>query len=221
MAAYPVEAQVVMPFSSNLPGDVAVNTFHFRADTGDTPTAVGNSIRSLLTNFYNATHVSQTLDIANYLGTVISRSANAIGLKLYDLTDTQPRLPFYNSPFTLDSPGVTTSLPNEVALCMSYRSTYLSGVPQASCRGRVYLGPLTTSTSQSGANLPATVLTLFAGNVRWAGSKLQADSQASITPWVVWSRKLQRMDDVVAGWVDNEFDTQRRRGEDATTRQVW
>jgi hypothetical protein len=39
--------------------------------------------------------------------------------------------------------------------------------------------------------------------------------------WSVWSRKNANTKLVTGGFVDNAFDTQRRRGEKASGRQTW
>lgn len=135
-------------------------------------------------------------------------------------------------------------LPREVACVMTYHAD-LTGVsetvsggapgptgdtrPKARRRGRLYLGPLTSQAStgttpsrpnssfRSLVNLQATTLHLEipAGSLdllRWAVLSPSRSTDALEDP---------QADEVTGGWVDDAWDTQRRRGVDRTVRNHW
>jgi len=125
------------------------------------------------------------------------------------------------------------SLPNEVALAVSFHGD-LSAVgefgsggtrPRARRRGRVFIGPLWDGTSASSSGNPARPSATFMEDLRLAADRLMILSDDATTwKWVVphaaesagWTSVP-----VIGGWVDNEFDTQRRRGLVATTRSTF
>lgn len=128
------------------------------------------------------------------------------------------------------SPQATNiPLPNEVAIAITFKAAYGTASefgpggtrPRARLRSRVYIGPLPTAVVAAAATItepivdPATVTAL-----RTAALTLSGDS---VGGWLlgVWSRTDQAVRDVVGGWIDNAFDTQRRRGNDATLRTTF
>jgi len=221
LAAYIVEAQVSLPYITNLPRDVAVNTFHFRAADGTSTADAAADAAAVLVDFYNELDSPQTVSVATYISKYVSRASGSAMIKVYDLSDPLPREPIGTSTFTLDNAGAATSLPMEIALCSSYRSAFLSGVPTASCRGRVYIGPLATTANTASNDLPARPSTAFQTNLALATEGIITACAATDLTWVTWSRTLQRADDVIAGFVDDEWDVQRRRGVDSTARATW
>lgn len=222
MAAYFIETQVVLPYITNLPRDVAVNTWHFRAVDGTSPATAAADAATVLTAFYNTlTPTIQSVTIGAYLSAQISRASNACRFKTYDLSDPLPRAPIGNSTWTLVAAGADTSYPAEIALCGSYRAAYSSGIPAASRRGRVYLGPFNTTAPTAASGQPARPSTALQANVAKAMSYIPTRCAATSLTWIQFSRKLQAGNDVVAGWVDDEWDVQRRRGRVATARSTW
>lgn len=204
-----IRAQVSLPMDSGLPEDTAMNVWHFFADAGDDATA--NLIAAALKAFYD------TVD------TYLSTNINAAGavVEFYNLADPEPRVPFHSVNIGADMITSTTALPDEVALCLSFQAAQISGVPQARRRGRVYIGPLGQNAAGAAAagNRPAAAFITAMVN---AGTALSTASDAAATwSWVVFSRVLNLGDPVVDGWVDNAFDTQRRRGVDATSRSTF
>lgn len=199
-------AQVEFDGESGLPEDKIVNTWHFEGSETATDTA---NIDDMLSDFYDETYAG--LRLAGQMSSVAV--SGDVTIKIFCLADPEPRLPRaeYFHTWTV---GGTSSLPTEVALCLSYNAQPISGLPQARRRGRVFLGPfLTTNTAQARPN-SALITSVLA-----AASQLLAASQASVTwQWVVYSRRNEAGADVVGGWVDNAWDTQRRRGVKSTAR---
>jgi len=94
-------------------------------------------------------------------------------------------------------------MPADAAICASYR-----GVPPVTARkrGRIYLGPC-----RQGA-LTTTGLILESSQVTIQQScKRLAEKTQSVGRWVIASRKYNQISSVVSGFVDEHFDTQRRR----------
>ena|SRR6187431_192026 len=197
-----IRAQVELAHDSGLPKDKTVNVFHFQGavpfNTGDV-TAIYNQLNS----FYQ--------DIGSLLST---RLSGAGVVKFYYLDDTEPRQPVDELALSTITVG-SGALPADVALCLSFQGVPVSGTPQARKRGRVYIGPLTSSILVSSTGRP---VQSFIDILNGAAQELR-DSAG--TSWVVYSRVDDIGYTVNNGWIDNEFDTQRRRGEGPTTRTVF
>lgn len=214
-----VRAQVTIPRDTALPEDYSVNTWHFQV-TGDfADTAQLEPVHTALNTFYQA--------IDTYLSPL---NHNPCIVKYYDLGHPKPRSPVRSTEMTLTYPTLTTSVyPEEVAMCLSYRGALVSGLPAARRRGRVFLGPVDFATGEpvtGRVHIKPAVLTAVAA----AATALRAASNAAADwSWVVYSPTLAAAggtqeaatSEVAAGWVDNVFDTQRRRGPKATARTTW
>ncbi len=201
--------QVALPSTTNLPADDVVNTFAFSALASP---ITGAGLVALFEDFYNNdTGIYQS--IADYISPTISR-ARAVTVKGYDLADPEPRSPVAEGSFTLGASGSGTAYPDEVALCLSYGGSAPSGTNPARRRGRVFIGPfndLVTYTNTGNA-LPAPALQQTLLN---AGERLWDLSQGT---WWVHSRADDELFPLNRLWVDNAWDTQRRRGRRATSR---
>lgn len=211
--------QVAIPYFTRLPNDVVVNTFHFDWAGGGAPTLTNfNTLLSDINAFYSTIFPATGGNLIN--GSLV---VTATSFKLFNLTDPEPRVPTFSTTATL---GAQTdplySTPLEVALCLSYYATPISGVNQASRRGRLYIGPfgdlLSISGSPTAFTAPSTAtITAFTT----AAHNLKTSTTADSWIWVVYSRKLNSSAAIVGGWVDNAWDTQRRRGNAPTVRSLW
>lgn len=205
------KVQVVLPSVTGLPADVFINTFHFVTSVNSD--AIGVIIASRLVDFYNGAGPSH--DLAWYLGNTVSRVTGAAQIKCYDELDNSLP-PFYETTFTIDASGQVGDLPWEVACCLSFKNLTVTTVPERNRRGRIYLGPLNVDTvTEVGGSIRPHVD--FIGDLLDAGQRLYDANDASAL-WTVYSRVQAEGYLVEAGWVDNAFDTQRRRGEAATSR---
>ncbi len=145
-------------------------------------------------------------------------SGNGHIIKLTDLDDPQPRYPFYEEVWNMSSAPSTASLPPEVAICMSFQGDRVSGTPQARRRGRIYVGPLRSSTlGTDGRPSAGTMASMDA----LASAFLTAALGMASTDWGIWSETGSIFTPVTNGWIDNEYDTQRRRGRVATSRSLF
>lgn len=148
----------------------------------------------------------------------VSIAQNGHDLVVYAMDDPEPRAPVLDTSFNLASAPTGTSLPAEVALCLSFQADRVSGISQARRRGRLYFGPWdTTALGTDQRPSPALVTTLSnAATAFLAQSVTDTDWL-----WVVYSTVLDDISYVSNGWIDNAFDTQRRRGLEYTARTLW
>lgn len=212
-----IRAQVSIDSDTALPRDVCQNTWHFQTTNVD-PLDGADEANTILSTFYNA--------IAMYLSENLVGGAN---VKFYDLQDPEPRTPIATSAFSF-TVGTGTCFPNEVASCMSYRAAGASGSPTKRRRGRLFIGPLAAATSANGngdAQLDPSWMTVLCdameeaaapiGNTRWV---VFSPTTAGATPWSDAAIAAASFP-VVAGYVDNAYDTVRSRGAGATDRESW
>jgi hypothetical protein len=107
------------------------------------------------------------------------------------------------------------NLPNEVCITVSYFAQ--RSLPRQ--RGRIYVGPLNGSAMEDTGG-DARVTPQCRSDLAAAFKRLGAFEDA--LAWAVFSRKdNEARGPIGGGWVDNAFDTQRRRGRDASVRTSW
>jgi hypothetical protein len=219
-----MRAQVTIPLDSGIPEDSVVNTFYF--DDDDDPIAgfedsAGWAVEKLRT-FYNA------IDGLIFPATV---AANA-SVKVYDMRDPEPRSPKYTDTIALTPLG-GNPLPSEVSLCVSFKASQESGQIAARRRGRIFLGPIDVGACKfEGSQSRPSDSVRF--NVAVAASTLQDGFTHPSSPgldlkWAVYSPTTRAggatlddsFHDVVGGWVDDAWDTQRRRGPKPTARTTF
>lgn len=210
--------QVTLPYVTGLPGDVSVNTFWTTGGTN--PEAQAATAAAAIVNFYVAPQ-SNDESVSEFLSAYLDRGDNLCSVRSYDMTDPEPRSPRHELSFTLNTATNTASLPFEVALCLTFQGEPVSGINQQRRRGRIYLGPLWDGASSAEANSPPAPTAVFMTTVALAAEQLSAALSDPAAQWVVHSRTSSNNAPVIGGWIDNEFDTQRRRQVRATSRTVW
>lgn len=196
--------QVTIPTVDNDVANYATNSFHFEADD---LTALA-LCHTALTSFYNTWQPRMSNLVRQ----------NAWTTKSYLDTDPMPRAPVLETTFNLTSAPAGVGLPPEVALCVSFQGSRLSGTPQARRRGRVYLPFLGSSTLGTDGRPAALTVT---SAVSCGQGLLTASDAAATWTWVTFSTVAPGYAVVLDGWVDNEFDTQRRRGRRYTSRSLF
>lgn len=229
MATY-LRTIVTMPHDSGLPADAVQNTFAWHALGAVDLATAASEINARLDAFYTA--------ISQYISSQYNPSALVV--KHYDMSESRPRFPFSES--TVDAgAGQTASndLPAEVALCVSYEGPRQSGLNQRRRRGRIFIGPLQEGSGDyalAGATIQDVVADAAEANL------LGSSGGPYLLKWAVYSRlqhfgipvggSIGELDedsperlpvsftDVSKMWVDNAWDTQRRRGVKATNRTV-
>jgi hypothetical protein len=223
-----VLAVVQLQRTTGVPADVVENTFPFVALTGS-PVDLASASTALV-DFYKNTAGHHVLEY--YLSDNIAKTG-VHHIKWYDLT---PLLagpghtmgpPIDDVTFSLaGSTSLGGDLPDEVAACISYHADF-TGVPEhgvgtrprARYRGRLFIGPL-----QGGADAItidsgfAHLKPNFRDDLALYASTLISHAALGNAAWAVWSRKDLLLRPVTGGFVDNQFDSQRRRRPGATAR---
>jgi hypothetical protein len=231
--------EVHLPNNSAMPKDVVLNGF-VMGGVGHLPADIVTACSGPIQDFYNG-----SAGIAAYLSSSIDRTANACSVVSYVLDPNVATVdpvtpmggPIKTDLFTLGAPLGAAALPQEVAMCLSYNAS-LTGLgaaeggtgkhhkggthPAGRARGRLYLGPLMTGVVEAGPNGP-----MIAPGVRTivtGAAKILADAVSAALEglaWYVWSRVGHAVAPIIGGFMDDAFDTVRKRGIAATTRTLW
>lgn len=188
---------------SGIPDDDVMNVFHVEAD----PALPG--ILDLATGWQSFMD-----SIAPLFPNTVATSGHTI--RAYNLADPEPRAPVLDTTFITPSVSAVDPLPSEVALCISYQGVRVSGDPQRRRRGRMYIGPLSTSQLQDGRPHPVTLTDLVT-----AFEAFYADLASNAIEFGVYSTMDEGLVTLSNGWVDNAFDIQRRRGWAPTSRETF
>lgn len=221
-------ARVTLKSTTGLPADNITNDFAFSMDDELAPSS--GDLSACATNLYDFyTHNNNTHQIAYYLGAV---DRTYFDVKFWSIVVGDLGSPIgdvvTSGGGTITAAGASAGLPAEVAACLSFHGD-LTDVPletdggtvrpAARRRGRVYIGPLNTTANDTAGY--TRLSSGFQNDIAASASVLIDDSTADGMHWCVWSRMDTVLYPVVGGFVDNEFDTQRRRGSKATGRVNW
>lgn len=224
---------------SGLPEDKVVNVFHFIVPVGPILAEDTADIAAALNRFYCATPAGGTGPIQGYMAQV-SMGAALPKVKHYEVgAGGVTGSPIAESELIGWGGGVTgaKALPHEVAVCLSIHAD-LTNVPEeapdgadpgvaidkpaSKRRGRIFIGGLTVDVLPVAGSAPRP-LPAFRTIVTAAGDALMND--ADFVPrgisWAVFSKVDLLARDVVGGWCDDSFDTQRRRGLAPSTRTTF
>lgn len=208
-----MRCQVVLQYFTNIPEDVASNTLYFVTSGTEITEAECEEAVTRLAAFYSG--------FDEYLAPTVVRSPGA-SVNIYDMADSMPRQPLFPGwGFTLAASNSAFNIPTECAIVMSYHAAFTSGIPNARRRGRIYLGPWNGLSNNSGGatefSQPASALVTAITGAADELSTLHAED-------IVWSQRsstTQAVAPVAGGWVDNAWDTQRRRGNSPTNRTTF
>lgn len=224
-------AIVILKSTTGLPEDNVVNTYHFQQTAGPSaPTSEElDEITARLMRVYMEPGQAGATAVGALLAPTISRNPSDAEIRVYDLAQLHPRPIARSVKFTIPGAIGGASLPQEVALvCSFYADRNV-----ARHRGRLYFGPWSTD-ANSGTQGRPTTTTLTA--VRTSLARLRTENtQVALAKWCVLGLKpsaprgsnIDRGTDdhtlrpVTAGWIDDAWDTQRRRGLKATSRTLW
>jgi hypothetical protein len=222
---------------NGLAEDAIVNAFAFSMPSGFTDYP---NLLARVDDFYNAVQVGATQPLAAYMSPSVSRGADSIICRAYDITGHLDGSP-HGSPIatrgdTMNSisPGAT-ALPREVACVLTLRGTAWEDMPveapdgsdpgtavdrpKQRHSGRVYFGPL-NSIANDTASSRSRPHSQLRSDMLLAAADLADDARALGGQWCVWSRKDEFLYTITDVQVDNAWDTQRRRGEAATLRST-
>lgn len=223
--------QVTIPHDSGLPEDAVVNTWHYMIPGSGDREVLATDFEARLDGFYTAWVPTAAANPYDW---------NAMATKHYDFLDDQPRIPFYTGVITA---GTTSAagydMPAEVSICLSMKAAIASGDNARRKRGRVFLGPFINYGPADQAMTPSALADLISDAADTAfGSTGGSNTRLAVySPYTHHGVPVgERLDpdvypenpeflpaafsEVVTIWVDNAYDTQRRRGPKATYRKT-
>lgn len=186
------DVQVAMQGISELPEDRYVNTLHFSGEFG------GSEADELFTKYD---------EFFTTVGGGIAADGHTISVYA---PGPNPGGPLLHREYARAGGGggpLSSQGPAEVALCLSYAAV---DDPEASLprrRGRIYLGPIkgpNVGEARPGATVRGAALTL--------GQGIAQVGTALTTTWVMLSRTDGSYHKIEVCWVDDSWDTVRRRG---------
>lgn len=211
-------AMAVMQGSTNLPRDRWVNTWHFSDDASDlTHDEAADQVAQVLNDFY----LQPTQVVVNGANrTIFSLLSNEIiGLeyRVYRDTDPTPRDAEVRQPgIALPARGAPT-MPEEVACVLTLHTDFRS----QRGRGRLFIGPfgglVTPLVVQAGRTRVAPAIR---ETIARKAIEARANVQTTSLRWVIKSTRGP-VNEVIGGYVDDAWDTMRKRGTDPTVRTGW
>lgn len=148
------------------------------------------------------------------VGALRSLAQNGHIVKIYDVTLPAPNYPIYENTFNLGGAVGDIDMPLEVSLAISYKNTINNNVPRARRRGRIFISGWAETQNLNGrpaAGTPNGLATAYATYVAAVNAIGSLDAG-------VWSRTDNVVYPIDEVWVDDEWDTVRRRGRKATSR---
>lgn len=233
---------------SGLPRDNVTNTFWVEDDQADWTQPTAEALAEAIRDFYVVNHGVGGHPLHDHLGRAIVTDGHEVkATPIVKATGLDARglgfPPLHTEVFSLVGRTVEV-LPNphEVALCLSFKNLASGGVPPAQRRGRIYFGPI--GGSQVVLNGDVTIPSADLRNdLLRAATWLRDTIPGAGRDWVIYSRPYPGRPEterpgnprgplpalaaragatyvVTDLWVDNAFDTQRKRGEKATSRLV-
>lgn len=202
------------------------NTFNFTTINELLLEGDGEIIDGAIRTFFSALNVSGD----SCMSSVVENAPATT--KIYNYADPKPRpiaFESFQTPSYSQGSG-HPNFPNEVAVCLSYKAAPVAGAIRARNRGRIYIGPLCSTAADVGAGNNPVVSGGFVTSLLAAAVAMRATLFAANIVWCIYSPTSHNqanpaalVDDFMfpidSFSVDNEFDTQRRRGVKATTRQ--
>lgn len=228
---------------SNQPKDFVSNSFALQVPPG----APMTPIFTALTRFYDEVTPANASPLSAFMAPSIDREAvDGIRLRAYNLTGRlmgakkgQPET-YIGSPFAewnhniMYGANSNVSLPSECAVVLTMRATDWQNQPveapdgndlnpgvdrlRSRYTGRIYLGPLNSAAASTDANGTARVHSNLTAVIISAADRLCEELDAEGASLCVWSRADEALRVLSDVSVDNEFDTQRRRGVKATAK---
>ena len=189
-----IRAQTILHTTDAVPENYVTNSWAFQLLS---TSGSGALLTPLIKAFYDT--------VRPYLSQNIAQNGHEI--KYSELPGTPPKDPYDLDIFNLTTAPAGGMLPDEVALALSFEGTKAAGLPQARRRGRIFVGPLNAAAATQ--NRPSSA---FITAMVTAGTNLKANTLGIGAGSFVPTNN---------GWVDNAFDTQRRRGVLSTSRGVF
>ena len=206
--AFLVQARFVGP--SGLPEDVFVMTTFWRDDAG----AGGDAVAAAVSTAWDDLMLEQIPSASTFVRDYVPDEIGGPFCTAYDLSVLPPRVPYENTSTNAPPNGGAEALPREVAITCSYHN----GGPGPRNRGRFYFGPLTVEATTAVQDQGRVDVDANLRNGLSNALQKWIDTPPTGVTWMQLSRANMAMYPVGGGWIDNAFDTQRRRGKAPTAR---
>lgn len=235
---------------TGVPRDAVQNAFAFTTGSPVVPADI-TLITTAIQHFYDAIPAGSTKSISEYMSPEVARGAVLHALKFYDVTahlDGSPHgfptntvlwalghvpadgncLPQQDAA-VLSIRGLSGPVPSPVAIAApSTEAAIDQGAPATHptfsrplerMTGRLYLGPF----SQIGVENPASIakIKLDLRQTIINAAKALLIELGSAVVWAIWSRAARAFVPVLDGWVDDRWDSQRRREPRAVARTIF
>nr|CRY97332.1 hypothetical protein [uncultured prokaryote] len=212
----PMKVSVILPFTSGRPEDLAVNTWYSNADLLSTG---GDEFVDWVRDLY----VGDVAETYDGIGRLIAGQVNKAGCILrsvgFNPATGKETSEANEEVIELGNQYDAENLPSEVALCLSYDAGFLLGVPKGRTRGRVFIGPLCNINGTTATNPSRPGATYISDLVEFAGVSAAARNAAGAAI-SLYSPTDGVLRTIRAFSCDNEWDTQRRRGVEPTSRTI-
>ena len=210
-----LRVQATLNPSSGLPKDGTTNVRYFEVSALRSEAeyiAVATSICDAWQAYFG--------DIFSFFSQLLDGTAT---YKAYNLDQPKPRTPIYVDTRTIGGVTAGNIMPAEVAVVTSFQANPLAGESQARRRGRNYLGPLKNTVIDASTGLVTTSYRTFVKNAELDFITAISNIVEPTTWGVVhaYDQPGQSISYVTNGWINDEPDTQRRRGRTQTTRTLW
>lgn len=222
------------------PKDRYVNTWHFLVASDPPSQPHLEDIRDALNSFYGTDTEQITTQepagersVFDYIGEQVA-AGPVHSFKFYNMDDPKPRQPILTTHPNL-APGNQAKLPAEVAVVLSFSAPPDTGDNVQRGRGRVYIGPLNMLAIENGT-ADARVSVNLRNTLAKALRRMAWEMPDDVTP-VIYSAGARAVDPatgkratgallppdayiIEVGYIDDSFDTQRRRGQASTSRTL-
>lgn len=206
---------------SGLAEDRYTNVFHVNKEVGSLDAGGLLALLNNVINFYNTAPAGNNRSITGYM------PQHAMGpnsrCAVYEFGVAPPNPPLL---FLLYNPNDITpaldkeALPAEVAACVSYQGAPVTGIKLASVRGRVYLGPLNSDAADHTHTAKARPSSQFRSDCissfKALNQGIPDDNPGTFLRQ--YSPTHSALHAITNWWMDDAWDTQRRRGGDPTSR---
>lgn len=216
--------------SSGMLKDEVVNTFAFLTPTLAPVDAEMTTVMDAVHGFYTDTQAITNVSVSTWMGSQMEKTGTPLLIEMYNLAGhldgTAHGSPIKTGLYSVPAAAFTNpGLPSEMAVCCSFHTAYATDPefagntrPRARDRGRIYIGPMATTAVDYDTAARPNVKETVRSTIASAAINLR---DAAGHAWCVWSRSKSTLEPIVAGWVDDAWDVQRRRGQDPTERWNW
>lgn len=215
---------------SGIIDDYPVMDMHFVPPTAWDLSDVA-ALRAVIDDFWNTSPSGGSSAPHTYLSKEVSNGAfhDLFGYNVPSVAG-PTGAPIWMDSFQTPTVG-TDALPEEVAVCLSFHSSYgldpefgpgRTSRPRAKHRNRFYVGPLSTAAISEDSTSHRTYVSDSCQTNFTLSAKQQLQDAATAIGWLwcTFSPTDRTRETLVDGevWMDNAFDTQRRRGPTPTHR---